>query len=145
VVLKTRITQQEPSMHHRPLFLVALSTLAAVALTWAPVSNVGAEAPATSEARLAGAQAAKLADARRAFREGRYPAAYGRFAALADAGHAPSAEISLVMWRHGHDLFGSEWSATPVQVRRWTAMVVDRARSGADWAERAEVSGRGGE
>lgn len=65
----------------------------------------------------------------------RFELAWSGFAALADAGHGPSAEISLVMWRHGRDLFGNEWSATPLQVRRWTAHGVDRARSGAGWAE----------
>ncbi|MBL8345307.1 MAG: hypothetical protein JNN03_07685 [Rubrivivax sp.] len=124
-------------MRYRPLFIVALATLAAATLSWAPISNGGAEASAASVDRLAKAQASKLADAKQAFREGRYPAAYGRFAALADAGHAPSAEISLVMWRHGRDLFGSEWSATPVQLRRWTAVTVDRARTGTGWAEEA--------
>lgn len=122
-------------MRYRPLFIVALATLAAAALTWAPISRVGAQAPAADDHRLASVQASKLADAKQAFRERRFPAAYGRFAALADAGHAPAAEISLVMWRHGRDLFGSDWSATPVQLRRWTAMVVDRARTGAGWAE----------
>lgn len=124
-------------MRYRPLFIVALATLAAAALTWAPISNVGAESSAAGGDPLARVQVSKLADARQAFRERRFPAAYGRFAALADAGHAPSAEISLLMWRHGPDLFGSEWSATPAQLRRWTALVVDRARSGAGWAEAA--------
>jgi hypothetical protein len=128
---------QEKSMRYRPLFVVALATLAAAALSWAPISNGGAEAAANGADRLAAAQASTLAQARQAFRDGRYPAAYGRFAALADAGHVPSAEISLVMWRHGRDLFGSEWSATPLQLRRWTAMTVDRARMGAGWAEEA--------
>lgn len=127
-------------MRYRPLFVVALATLAAAALTWAPVSRVGAEAPQAGDT-VPLALAPTLAQARSAFREGRFPAAYGRFAALADTGHAPSAEISLVMWRHGRELFGSEWSATPVQVRRWTALVVDRARHGAGWIE----GGPGGE
>jgi len=128
---------QEKSMRYRPLFIVALATLAAAALTWAPMSNVGAEASVAGSDRLARAQASNLAEATRAFRERRFPAAYGRFAALADAGHAPSAEISLVMWRHGRDLFGSDWSATPLQLRRWTALAVDRSRAGAGWAEAA--------
>lgn len=138
-------------MRHRTLYLAALAAMAAAALTWAALPAAGAAAipatglaaiAATPAAPLAGAdehpavaQRAALAQARQAFREGRFPAAYGRFAALADAGHAPSAEITLVMWRHGRALFGSEWSATPVQVRRWTTLVVERARLGPAWAE----------
>jgi len=123
-------------MRYRPLFVIALATLAAATLTWAPLSSVSAGASASGAEPAARVQASRLADARQAFREGRFPAAYGRFVALADAGHAPSAEISLLMWRHA-DLFGSEWGATPAQLRRWTAMVVDRARFGAGWAEAA--------
>ena len=77
---------------------------------------------------LTTAQLANRDEALSAFREGRFPAAYGRFMALADAGHAPSAEISLVMWQHGSELFGHEWGATPKQVQRWQALVVQRAR-----------------
>lgn len=61
-----------------------------------------------------------------AFREQHWAAAYGRFAQLADAGHAPSAEMALLM--HGSPLFGSDWSASPGQQRRWNALVVNHAR-----------------
>jgi hypothetical protein len=63
-----------------------------------------------------------LADARQAFREHRFAAAYGRFVALADAGHAPSAQVALLMWRNGPTLFGSDWEATLPQQRRWAAL-----------------------
>ncbi len=43
-----------------------------------------------------------------AFRAQRYPAAFGRFAELADAGHVPSARLALVMLQNGPALFGSE-------------------------------------
>jgi hypothetical protein len=63
-----------------------------------------------------------------AFRAQRYATAYGRFAQLADAGDAPSALIALAMVRHGPSLFGSEWSATPGQLRRWSAMAIEDVR-----------------
>lgn len=66
--------------------------------------------------------------ARRAFRDGHHAHAYARFAALADAGHVPSAQIALVMHSQGLALFGSDWSATPWQQERWTALVVNAAR-----------------
>lgn len=71
---------------------------------------------------------ARFEQARQAFRSGRHAQAYARFAALADAGHAPSAQIALVMYRHGLALFGSDWAATPWQQQRWTALVVNAAR-----------------
>ena len=58
----------------------------------------------------------------------RWASAYAGFARLADAGHEPSAEMARWMHRQGAALFGSEWSATPEQQRRWDAMVVDAAR-----------------
>jgi hypothetical protein len=77
---------------------------------------------------LAAAQQAVYAQAQQYFRSGRRAAAYGRFAALADAGHAPSAQIALLMQRQGTELFGTAWDATPAQQRRWTALVVNAAR-----------------
>lgn len=56
-------------------------------------------------------------------------AAYGRLARLADAGHAPAAETALLMLRHGKSMFGSEWSATEAQQRRWKAMATSAARA----------------
>ena len=71
---------------------------------------------------------ARFDQAQQAFRSGRHAHAYARFAALADAGHVPSAQIALVMHRHGDGLFGSDWAATPWQQARWTALVVNAAR-----------------
>ena len=58
----------------------------------------------------------------RHFRAGDHAGAYGRFADLADRGHAPSAQWALVMVSQGAHLFGSEWSATEAQMRRWSAL-----------------------
>ena len=63
-----------------------------------------------------------------AFREQRYPAAYGLFTRLADGGHAPSARLALVMFDHGKTLFGRDWYASPDQQRRWNALAVNEAR-----------------
>lgn len=78
-------------------------------------------------ATLSGAQQATYAHAVQSFREQRYAAAYGRFVHLADAGHAPSAQLALVMYRNGPALFGSDWSATPGQQQRWHALVIGDA------------------
>jgi ABC-type branched-subunit amino acid transport system substrate-binding protein len=52
----------------------------------------------------------------------RYAAAYGRFAALADEGHTPSALMALALVRYRPSTVGGEWSATPAQLRRWSAL-----------------------
>lgn len=75
---------------------------------------------------------ARFDQAQQAFRSGRHAHAYARFAALADAGHVPSAQIALVMHRHGNGLFGSDWAATPWQQQHWTALVVNAARQRID-------------
>lgn len=66
--------------------------------------------------------------AQQAFREQRYPAAYGRYVRLADAGHAPSAEMALFMLANGPSLFASDWSASEAQQRCWNTLAVSRAR-----------------
>jgi hypothetical protein len=76
-------------------------------------------------------------EAQRAFREQRYAAAYGRFARLADAGHAPAAQMALVMATQGPALFGRDWFASPDQRRRWNALVIDHARGRIELPDRA--------
>lgn len=56
------------------------------------------------------------------FRKSRFPEAFGRFVALADAGHAPSASIALWMWQQGPDLFGKDWDCTPGQLEGWSRL-----------------------
>jgi hypothetical protein len=58
----------------------------------------------------------------------RWAAAYAGFVLLADSGHAPSAEMARWMHRQGATVFGSEWSASPDQQRRWNAMLANEAR-----------------
>lgn len=57
-------------------------------------------------------------------RSSAYAVAYGRFAALADEGDAPSALIALAMVRHGPGLFGSDWSLTRGQAQRWRTLAL---------------------
>lgn len=81
---------------------------------------------------LAVVQQSDFVQAQRDFRSGRRAAAYGRFALLADAGHAPSAQVALLMQRQGTELFGSAWDATPAQQRRWNALTINAARNRID-------------
>lgn len=60
------------------------------------------------------------AQAVEAFRAGRFPEAYGRFVALAEAGHANASRHALWMCEHGPSLFGRHWDCGPEQVERWT-------------------------
>ncbi|MBL8346889.1 MAG: hypothetical protein JNN03_15725 [Rubrivivax sp.] len=61
------------------------------------------------------------ARAEHAFQQGRFPEAYGRFVALADAGHAPAARRALWMCEHGLAHFGRDWDCAPHQVADWAA------------------------
>lgn len=74
------------------------------------------------------AQAATFQDAVKAFREQRYPAAYARFAKLADTGHVPSAEVALLMYRNSANLFQNAWYASLDQQRGWNALVINASR-----------------
>jgi hypothetical protein len=56
------------------------------------------------------------------FREARFSEAYGRFIALADAGHAPAAELALWMYRHGPSVFGRDWDSSQEQLTAWAAL-----------------------
>ena len=60
------------------------------------------------------------ANAVASFREGRFSEAYGRLIPLADAGHAPSAELALWMYQHGPAVFGKDWDSTPAQLAAWS-------------------------
>ena len=57
------------------------------------------------------------------YRAGRWSAAYGRLVPLADRGHVDAARILIVMLRYGRELHGTEWTASPSQVRAWERMV----------------------
>jgi hypothetical protein len=87
---------------------------------------VSAQHPGTSD--VTAAQAATYQDAVKAFREQRYPAAYARFARLADTGHVPSAEVALMMHRNSASLFQNAWYASLDQQRGWNALVINASR-----------------
>lgn len=48
--------------------------------------------------------------------------AYGRLTALADAGHAPSAELALWMYLNGPTLFGKDRDSTQEQLSAWAQL-----------------------
>ena len=58
----------------------------------------------------------------------RYSAAYGRFAALADEGHSPSALMALAMVTYRPSMSGAQWLVTPTQLQRWSALVAREVR-----------------
>lgn len=53
------------------------------------------------------------------FRRARFSEAYGRFIALADAGHAPAAHMALWMYLNGPTLFDKDWDSTQDQLNAW--------------------------
>ena len=78
--------------------------------------------PAPS-ARLAPSAAERLhADALASFRQARFPEAYGRFIKLANAGHAPAAELALWMYLHGLSVFDQDWDSSQEQLTAWATL-----------------------
>lgn len=63
------------------------------------------------------------ANAVSSFRQARFPEAYGRFIALADAGYAPSAEVALWMYQQGSTVFGRDWDSSQEQLTAWANLV----------------------
>jgi len=131
-----------PSIQLSPLHLsiraaAALAggtVLVLVALAIVPARPAGA-APSTAVevTRTPGTpQALRYGAAVQTFRGQDYAGAYGRFADLADEGHAGAAHWALAMVSQGPEVFGSEWSATPGQLRRWSALSARDVRDHAD-------------
>jgi hypothetical protein len=111
----------------------ALLTLAAFAIGMPPPPAAATPSILPGELPAAEAQQALRYDrAVQALRAQDYAGAYGRFADLADEGHAASAQWALVLVSQGPTVFGSEWSATRGQLRRWTALSAREARDRAD-------------
>jgi hypothetical protein len=111
--------------------LASLFGLTVAVTAAAVVAAVVAPAPVPAQAIAAhGAPSAeqRYADATRLFREGRFAAAYGRAAALADGGYLPAAQLAIVMHDQGRTLFGSDWFASPDQRRRWNTLLINAAR-----------------
>jgi hypothetical protein len=79
--------------------------------------------PSAQMARLAPSVAERLhADALASFRQGRFPEAYGRFIKLANAGHAPAAELALWMYLHSHAVFNQDWDSSQEQLTAWAEL-----------------------
>lgn len=106
----------------RPTFsFQTLRLAAAMSAALATATPADAADRATRPA-LTAQQQAQFEAALLSFRTQRYSAAYGRLMRLADAGHTPSAQLALVMFRYSRTLFDAEWDATPEQLRRWQAL-----------------------
>lgn len=109
--------------------LHVVATLIAAALTLTATGNTVAAWSGEHTPAIAGAeQMRRQALAVQAFRDGHVALAYGRFAALADAGDGGAALQALAMARHGTALYGSEWSVTEGQLRRWRKAALDDLR-----------------
>lgn len=83
---------------------------------------LGCHAPGAFAQSAPGSTERMHAEAVASFREARFPAAYARFIRLADAGHAPSAEVALWMYLHGPSLFGRDWDTTQDQLTAWAQL-----------------------
>lgn len=95
----------------RPFIAIGLLTLACHAPTALAQSSASVSAVEQQHARAVGS-----------FREGRFPEAFGRFAALADAGHAPSASTALWMFLNGPNVFGRDWDSHQDQLTAWAQL-----------------------
>lgn len=120
--------------------LVAALVLTVLAIFLPAPAGASASIDTRIAVALEARQAPRHAEAVRLFRARDYAAAYGRFADLADEGHGPSAQWALAMVSQGPALFGSEWSATRGQLRRWSAVA---ARSVREHAEEIAEHDRG--
>ena len=91
---------------------------------WLPVVLLvlGCHAPSAFAQAAPGAAERLHANAVASFRQARFPEAYGRFIGLADAGHAPSAELALWMYMHGPSVFGKDWDSSQEQLTAWAKL-----------------------
>jgi hypothetical protein len=94
------------------------------AFKWVSVVLVvlGCQSPGALAQQAPGVADRLHADAVASFRQARFPEAYARFIRLADAGHAPSAEVALWMYLHGPSLFGRDWDSTQDQLTAWAQL-----------------------
>ncbi|MCW5658116.1 MAG: hypothetical protein KIT60_10470 [Burkholderiaceae bacterium] len=107
------------------LTAIFLSGLAVTAVTLAVLERVteAGASPRPTAARIGEAPPPLTpTQAHALFLDGRYAEAYGRYAALADAGDSVAASMALTLVVHGPAVFGSDWSATSDQWQRWSAL-----------------------
>jgi hypothetical protein len=93
-----------------------------------PPAGATPSIPGRNAPTIEAQQALRYDRAVQALRAQDYAGAYGRFADLADQGHAASAQWALAMVSQGPAVFGSEWSATRGQLRRWSWLSAHEAR-----------------
>ena len=84
-------------------------------------------APSAFAQPLPQVQARLHAEAVASFRQARFAEAYGRFLKLANAGHAPSAELALWMYLHGPTMFGQECDSHQDQLTEWARLAGQKA------------------
>lgn len=65
------------------------------------------------------------------YASGQWAAAFERLAALADARDPEAARISLMMVRHGADLYKSSFQVAPERLQHWKQAVRERGDAGA--------------
>ena len=115
-------------MNLRPRLLLTAIFLFGLATTAATLAAIGHITEAAAPTRPSGARLreapalAPTSQVHSLFLARRYAEAYGRYAALADAGDPAAASMALTMVVHGPALFGSDWSATSGQLQRWSAL-----------------------
>ncbi len=101
-----------------------LATAVALAAGLALLSLASAQTTRTSTAE----QDAAFAAAASEYRSQHFAGAYGRFMSLADQGNTEAARIAWAMYCNGKALFGTEWYASPQQLRTWARLVTEDAR-----------------
>ena len=101
------------------------------ALKWFPVvlTVLSCHSPGALAQAAPGAAERLHANAVASFRQARFSEAYGRLIALADAGHAASAELALWMFLNGPTLFGTHWDSTQEQLSAWAQLARQPAPS----------------
>jgi len=110
-----------PIRHRRRTAARVAGPTFAFTFAFAAAANTAAAAPATPREAPVSRADQLHALAVHSLRQGRFPEAYGRFVALADAGHAASARQALWMCEHGPARFGRDWDCAPEQVQDWAA------------------------
>ena len=111
-----------PSIRIRSLFAATVLACCATAQAqWVEPAVQGGAMASTRES-----QDARFREAMRLHRIGRWSAAYGRFAALADEGHVPASRVALEMLRNSRNVYNADWTAAPTQVAAWERAVGTR-------------------
>ena len=103
----------------------AQGVLSAVRVLAASLACVGAAAGSPPAA----VQAEAFEEAQDLYMQGKWSAAYGHFARLADDGHAQAATIAILMFRYGGSLYGYEWGASQAQIDHWIELSCRRAEA----------------